>query len=446
MRPLVCSLPGLIVRRNCRIASIFVVSIKKGNRVVGRLTILIALSLTTMPVLLGCSVSTEINEPDHRHPSAEAPVPVDSSIVAVTVMEAGQVVLLDRAKLTTIRTVEPEKPAAAPGPMLVVEDATRGAFYVGNFNGGLGRIPMDGSKPSTLDVGGTLIGLAISPGGKLLAVNGAHDLTMRLVDLDAWKVVASHRFGTPTDAPLHSPLTHGNASTHPIWLPDGSGVLVQDNIHEEVVLIGRDGKEKARRRLRSAAHTFLTTSTGEILALVEGTIDGKILPSVVVLGGPSLKVIRDITVALAPDEPAKLHHGSLSPDGEIVVVANMGPMHGSKYGKTVAALRWKTGEVAWSVPTVRNAGHVRFLDNERVIILGHNSADLPVLDVRSGKTLETWHVEGATALGHSLAAEPNGTVLVIDSSAGRLVRVGTKGISGRSPALGDGVSEASLPE
>jgi glucose dehydrogenase len=165
-----------------------------------------------------------------------------------------------------------------------------------------------------------------------------------------------------------------------------------------------------------------------------------------VLGVPSLKVVREITVPLAPDEPAKLHHGSLSPDGETVVVANMGPMHGSKYGKTVAALRWKTGEVIWHVSTVRNAGHVRFLDKDRVIILGHHSAELPVLDARTGKTLETWRVEGATALGHSLSAEPGGTVLVLDSSAGRLVRVGRKGTSGRSPALGEGVSEASLPE
>jgi hypothetical protein len=301
-------------------------------------------------------------------------------------------------------------------------------------------------RPKTLDLRGQLIGVAISPDGKLLAVNGAHDLTLRLVDVDAWRVAASLRFGTPTDAPVHAPLTHGMASTHPVWLPDGSGVLVQDNIHEEIVLIGRDGKEKARRRLRSAAHTFLPTSTGEVLALVEGTMDGKIRPSVVVLGLPSLKVIREIAIPLAADEPAKLHHGCLSPDGDIVVVANMGPMHGSKYGKTVAALRWQTGEVLWHVPTVRNAGHVRFLDRKRVIILGHHSADLPVLDARTGKTLETCRVDGAAALGHSLSVEPDGTVLVIDSGAGRLVRVGRNGISARSAALGEGVSEASLPE
>lgn len=411
-----------------------------------RYTPLIALSATATLLLLGCSGSAEMNELRHEETSEEVPVRVDGSVIAVTSTEGGRVVLLDRAELTTIRTVEPEKPGAAPGPMLVAEDVTRRAFYVGNFNGGLGQIPIDGSKPKTLDLGGQLIGLAISPDGKLLAVNGAHDLTLRLVDLDAWRVTHSFRFGTPTDAPLHSPLTHGNASTHPIWLPDGSGVLVQDNIHEEVMLIGRDGKEKARRKLRSAVHTFLTTKTGEVLALLEGTIDGKILPSVVVLGAPSLKVIREIIVPLAPDEPAKLHHGSLSPDGDIVVVANMGPMHGGKHGKTVAALRWKTGEVLWHVPTVRNAGHVRFLDSERVIVLGHNSPDLPVLDPRTGKTLETWRVEGTTTLGHSMSAEPDGTVLVIDSSAGRLVRVGAKGVKGRSPALGDGVSEASLPE
>jgi hypothetical protein len=236
------------------------------------------------------------------------------------------------------------------------------------------------------------------------------------------------------------------ASTHPVWLPDGSGVLVQDNIHEEVVLIGRDGTEKARCRLRAAVHTFLTTSAGDPLALVEGTIDGEISPSVVVLAVPSLKVVREITVPLMPDEPAKLHHGALSPDGEIVVVANMGPMHGSKYGTTVAALRWKTGQVLWHMPTVRNAGHVRFLDKDRVIILGHHSAELPILDVWTGKRLETWRLEGATALGHSLSAEPDGTVLILDSSAGRLLRVSSKGIQGQSSPLGEGVSEASLPE
>jgi hypothetical protein len=236
------------------------------------------------------------------------------------------------------------------------------------------------------------------------------------------------------------------ASTHPVWLRDGSGVLVQDNIHEEVVLIGRDGKEKARRRLRSALHTFLTTSTSEILALVEGTIDASIPPSVVVLDGPSLKTVREITVPLAADEPAKLHHGSLSRDGELVVVANMGPMHGENFGTTVAALQWRTGKVLWHVPTVRNAGHVRFLDDNRVIVLGHHDEDLAVLDVKTGQRQSTWKVPGATSLGHSLAEECGGTVLVIDSSAGRLVRVASDGIKNQSPYLGKEASEASLPE
>ena len=374
---------------------------------------------------------------------SKSPLP---SLIAVTSSADGKVMLLDRSDLSLVRTVEPEKTGFAPGPMLVVEDAVRRVFYAGNFSGGLGRIPMDGSKPSTLDLDGALIGVAISPDGRLLAVNGARDLTLRLVDLDGWKLATNYRFGTPTDTPLHSPLTHGLASTHPVWLRDGSGVLVQDNIHEEIVLIGRDGKEKARRRLPSAAHTFLTTSTGEILALVEGTIDGKILPSVVVLDGPSLKIVREITVHLAPDEPAKLHHGSLSPDGEIIVVANMGTLHGESFGTTVAAFAWRTGKVLWNVATVRNAGHVRFLDKDRVIVLGHRDENLAILDVKTGQRQATWKIPGATSLGHSLAEEPGGTALVIDSSAGRLVRVGRDGIKNQSPFLGKDVSEASLPE
>jgi hypothetical protein len=330
--------------------------------------------------------------------------------------------------------------------MLVVEDVMRRVFYVGNFNGGLGRIPMDGNKPSVLDLGGALIGVAISPDGRRLAVNGAHDLTLRLVDLDAWKVAASTRFGNPNDNPRHSHMTHGLASTHPIWLSDGSGVLTEDNIHEEVVLIGRDGKERARRRLRSAVHTFLTTTGEEVLAVAEGTVDGTVPPSVVVMAMPSLTVVREIDIALEPKEPAKLHHGSLSPDGEMVVVANMGTMHGDNFGTTVAALRWRTGKVVWHVPTVRNSGHVRFLDANHVIVLGHHDADLAVLDVATGKRQATWKIPGATSLGHSLAEESGVTVLVIDSGAGRLMRLGRNGITNQSPYLGKEVSEGSLAE
>jgi hypothetical protein len=74
----------------------------------------------------------------------------------------------------------------------------------------------------------------------------------------------------------------------------------------------------------------------------------------------------------------------------VVVVANMGPLHGEKAGRTVAALHWRTGEVLWHVPAVRDAGHVRFLDADPVIVLGHRDSDLAVLDVATGKRRATW--------------------------------------------------------
>jgi hypothetical protein len=369
-----------------------------------------------------------------------------SSPVAVTVGEVGKVVLLNRDTLTLARTIEPDQQRPAAAPMLVVEDAARRVFYVGNFNKGLGRIPMDAGKSKTLDLGGVLIGVAISPDGRLLAVNGAHDLTLRLVDLDAWQVAATVRFGNPSDSPRHSHMTHGLASTHPIWLPDGSGVLTEDNIHEEVVLIGRDGNERSRCRLRSGVHTFVTTKGDEVLALAEGTVDGSVPPCVVALSLPSLKVVRETVVPLESGEPAKLHHGALSKDGDVLIVANMGPMHGAKFGRTVAALNWRTGQVFWHSPTVRNAGHVRFLDTDRVIVLGHQDASLAVLDAKTGNRLQAWTIAGATSLGHSLAEESGDTVLVVNSGAGRVVRVGVDGIKDQSHFLGNEVSEASLPE
>lgn len=394
----------------------------------------------------GCTQDPSRTKLNSTTAPTDKPASRPSFLIAVTSAADGKVMLLDKGDLSLSRTVEPDKRFSAPGPMLVVEDKERRRFYVGNFNGGLGRIPMDGIEPNTLDLGSDLIGMAISPDGRLLAVNGAHDLTLRLVDLATWKVTASVRFGNPSDNPRHSHMTHGLASTHPIWLPDGSGVLTEDNIHEEVVLIGREGKELARRGLRSGVHTFLTTTSKEVLALAEGTVDGTVPPSVVVLELPSLKVIREVVVPLEPKEPAKLHHGSLSHDGEIVIVANMGPMHGENFGTTVAALRWQTGQVLWHVASVRNAGHVRFLDKDRVIVIGHHDENLAVLDVATGKRQATWKVPGATSMGHCLEEEFGGTVLVIDSGAGRLVRVGSDGIRSQSPNLGKEVSEASLPE
>jgi hypothetical protein len=373
----------------------------------------------------------------------KTPKPV---LIAVTAAEEGKVFLLDREKLTTVRAVAPMKSGPSAAPMLLAEDTARRVFYVGNFAGGLGRIPMDGGDPQVLDLGGALIGLSVSPDGKLLAVNGAHDLTLRLIDLDTWKVKARLRVGNPEDKPRHAPLTHGNASTHPIWLTDSSGILTQDNIHEEVVLVGRDGKERARRQMRSAVHTFVTTPADTVLALAEGTMDGKVRPAVTVLDLPSLKVTREIEVPLADGEPAKLHHASLSPDGEVLVVANMGPMHGEKFGRTVAAVNWRTGKVLWNVAAAKNAGHVRFLDKDRVMVLGHRDPELFVLDARTGEKLETWTVPKARALGHGIAAEPDGSVLIINSTAGQLVRLGKKGVIRESAALGEGVAEASLPE
>jgi len=89
---------------------------------------------------------------------------------------------------------------------------------------------------------------------------------------------------------------------------------------------------------------------------------------------------------------------------------------------------------------------VRFLDKDRVIVLGHHDANLAIIDVVTGKQKAIWKVPGATSLGHSLGEESGGTVLVINSSAGRLVRVGSDSIKNQSPHLGEDVSEAFLPE
>jgi DNA-binding beta-propeller fold protein YncE len=367
-----------------------------------------------------------------------------SDVVAVTAAEDGAVSVVDRISLDVLRR-ETSKTGAAKGRMLVVQDLPRHAFYVGNFNGGLARLTADGPIV-TVDLGAPLVGMAISPDGRLLAVNGARDLVLRIMDLERFELVASASLGNPADPPKHSHLTHGLASTHPYWLPDSSAVLTEDNVHEEMLLVSAGGEVLRRLPVRSAVHSCLRTPDGEVLALAEGTVDGSVPPHVLVLRVPELSIVREIEIPLAPGEPAKLHHGALSPDGEVAFVTNMGPMHGAAAGTTVAAIRWRTGEVLWSTPTVRNAGHVAYLSPGQVLVLGHRSPELAVLDAATGARVGTWTVPGAVEMGHSLAVEPGGTALVLDVHAGRLVRVGKDGVVAASPPLGGGVTEASLPE
>ncbi|WP_437594505.1 hypothetical protein [Sorangium sp. So ce1000] len=367
-----------------------------------------------------------------------------NAVVAVTAAADGAVSFVDRGSLQLLRR-EVSEMGTAKGPMLVVQDLPRHAFYVGNFDGGLARLTADGSV-RVIDLGAPLIGMAISPDGRFLAVNGARDLILRLVDLERFELVASASLGDPADPPRHSHQTHGLASTHPYWLPDSSAVLTEDNVHEELILVSARGAVLRRLPVRSAVHSCLWTPDGELLALAEGTVDGSVPPHVLVLRVPGLSIAREIDIPLAPDEPAKLHHGALSPDGEVAFVANMGPMHGAAAGTTVAAIRWRTAEVLWSTQTVRNAGHVAYLSPGQVLVLGHRSPDLAVLDAATGARVGTWTVPGAVEMGHALAVEPGGTALVIDAHAGRLVRVSKDGVVAASPPLGDGVTEASLPE
>jgi len=368
------------------------------------------------------------------------------SVIAVTLSESGEVILVDRSSLEIVRRVSPAQPPREAFPMLVVEDVPRQCFYVGNFEGGIGCLAAEGDEQRVIDVGGPVIGLAISPDGKWLAANGARDLRLRLIDLEQRELRSTTALGNAADPPKHSHLTHGLASTHPWWLPDSSGIVTQDNLHEEIVLVDRLGKVSARRSMPSAVHSFLSPNAETLLAIAEGTVDGTVPPQVIVLSLPELKIVRSLEVPMAENEPAKLHHGALSPDGQRVVVANMGPIHGPHPGRTVACFRWNDGQLLWHTTTVSNAGHVQFLSPDRVVVLGHRDAELLIVDARSGEHIERWTVPDADELGHALAVEPAGNVLVLNASTGQVMRVGPTGFTRQSIALGPGLTEASLPE
>lgn len=156
------------------------------------------------------------------------------------------------------------------------------------------------------------------------------------------------------------------ASTHPAWVPDGSGVITQDNIHEDLVLVDRKGKMQVRRSMPSAVHSMIVAGTDRLLALAEGAVDGTVQPQVILLTIPELEIVRAMQVPLSPGESAKLHHGALLPDGSAIVVANMGPMHGPGAGRTVACFRWREGKLLWRTEATASAGHVQYLSADRI--------------------------------------------------------------------------------
>jgi hypothetical protein len=130
----------------------------------------------------------------------------------------------------------------------------------------------------------------------------------------------------------------------------------------------------------------------------------------------------------------------------VIVVANMGPMHGDGGGRSVHAVNLATGQLRWTAQGPKNAGHVRFLDPMRVAVIGHGAGVVVILDVRDGRLLATWTVPGAETLGHSLQLEEDGSLLVIDTGQGRIFRLRNGSVTGTSEPLGPGTWEASLRE
>lgn len=379
-------------------------------------------------------------------PKAKAKAKPGAPIVVTSRMD-GSVSIFDRATLKLLRRIPEEGGApAAPStwPMLSVADASRQVVYVGNFGGSLAKISYAKPEmPVLLDAGAPLAGLALSPDGKLLAVNGVKDLVVRFVDVDTWKESARATLGAAGDEPKHKPLTFGVASPHPVWLADGSAVVTQDNIHEEVVLVAKDGTVRARRAMKTGVHTVIPAPDGSLLALVEG--DGETKPQVVVLKADTLEIVREIDVPLADGETPKLHHGALSPDGELLVVANMGPVAAAS-GVSVAVVKWKSGEIAWAAPAVRTAAHAVFLSKDKVLVLGHRSSEMKVLDAATGNVIATWEVLGTASLGHALEVQPDGTVFALDATLGRVLRYKNGELIAESERVGDGYAESSLGE
>jgi hypothetical protein len=357
-------------------------------------------------------------------------------------MEDGALVFVD-AK--TLAVVQRYQGTAAAAPMFVVGDDARRCFYVGNFRDGLARVPFAGGEPEVLDLGGATTGMAIDPRGQLLAVNGAHDLRLRLVDLDAWKLVAVAQLGNAGDPPNHSHLTHGLMSTHPVWEADGSSVLTEDNVHEAVLRVGRDGSVIDHVAMPAAVHVLLPRPGGGWLALGEGAVDGTAPPFVACIGAEGLAVERSVPLPLRPGELAKLHHGEVI-GSDLLVVANMGPMHGDSAGRSVYAVDLQRGEVRWTGEGPQGSGHVRHLGGDRIAVLGHRDGGIAVLDLGDGHRTATWTVPGTSALGHAIEMEADGAVLVVDNGLGRLVRLREGVVANTSPSFGPGTWEASLRE
>lgn len=404
-------------------------------------------SLLPLLLVLAACRTAAVREPPPAPPPPRGP----EGRIAVTAAAHGAVVILDRADLSLVRR-EPSARGAPGVPMYVLEDRARGVFYVANFNGGLARVPPAGPIEA-IDLGGSLGGLSLSPDGARLAATGAADLAVRVVDLEGFRLEASVSIGSAADPPRH-PLTHGLASPHPLWL-DAAHLLVPDNVHEELVLVDAVAAQaRSRVPVPSAVHELIR-GEAQVIALAEGNVDapasvlifelgGQQVSGCADCGGPALIGERSVRIPLEPGEPAGLHHGILTPGAGLVLVANAGPRHGPEKGRTVAAVDLADGTVLWTAAGPAGAGHLAWLGDDRVMVMGHRALELVVLDATSGERLATWHLGKQVAPGHSLAVEPHDTVLLLDEGSGRVLRVTAKAVVDRSAPIGGGPMEASF--
>ena len=265
----------------------------------------------------------------------------------------------------------------------------------------------------------TSMQLALSPDGRTLAVGYKDALKITLIDTNTDAVLATVDIGK--DRPGKRPIR----IKHPFWSADGRFVYAGDCLNKTLVKI--DAAKQAVSAvipIEATTHHLATAPDGTIYVAQGADGNGRL--AVTVLDPRTDRIIKTITIPMAPGEKAKGHHGVFSPDGRYFYFCNEG-------GRTLAVISTRSRQVLKTLQVGQGAGHTYFSrDGGRAFVVCHHDNVITVIDTAAQEIVKTIRTGDGKKEGHSGYLGEDGSFYMLNAADGRIIHIDGESLTVKS--------------
>ena len=263
----------------------------------------------------------------------------------------------------------------------------------------------------TIPLPATSFQLAASPDGKLLAVAYKDALELSFVDVSTRAIVKSVTVGKPPAGDFKGPMMR-----HPYWSPDGKFVYVPDAVNKVVAKIDVGRAQVARvLDLGAVTHYVQPAPDGKLLYAVNEKHGS--VPSVTLIDPATDAIVKDLPIALAPDETALGHHGAFTRDGRHFLFCNEGGHH-------VSVLDVARREWVKTIETGQGPGHAALSpDGKSFFVVHHHDRVVTVIDAVKLEAVKNITIAERGEQSHAAWFTPDGKYFYVVSGDGALVKI-----------------------